>query len=104
MRFPLLRLYRPEITSDGRHGFTEALTGPTNLWAAIRVHGNELTVVYRTGEDLKVADIIVADSGCYRVMALTANPGAPKGDGMIERINRPIFPDEESCEGSSSGI
>ena len=103
MRFPLLQLYRPTLASDGRHGFVETLVGLTNLWAAVRLHENILTIVYRIGEDVKVSDIIVADSGCYRVMTIMGNPGSPKGNAIIERINKPIFPDGESCEGSGSG-
>ena len=103
MRFALLSLYRPTLASDGRHGFTEALANATNLWGAIRVHDVDITLIYRNGEDVKVSDIVVADSGCYRVMNLLGNPGAAFHNAALERINRPIFPDDESCVGSSSG-
>ena len=102
MRFPLLSLYRPTLASDGRHGYTTALADATNLWAAVRIHDTDIRLAYRNGEDVKVSDIIVADSGCYRVMNILGNPGAQFNNAELERINRPIFPDDESCVGSGS--
>ncbi len=101
MRLSLLSAYRPTRTSDGRHGFTESYVTAANLWGAVRVHQNEMSLIFREGEDVKVDDVIIADSGCYRVMAMMTNIAAPMQNATIERIQRPIFPDDTACDGST---
>jgi len=102
MRFALLNKYRPTKVSDGRHGYINSYGTATVLWGAIMVHSNEFELTYRSGEDVKPDDVIVADSGCYKVTGIIGNIGAPMNKAAVERINKPIFPDDTPCTGSGS--
>ena len=83
MRLELLARYRPTRHSDGRHGFNVEYGTAVNLWAAIQPHENMIAFMYRAGEDVKVEDVIVADSGCYRVTELTGHIGGPMQNGVV---------------------
>ena len=102
MRFDLLARYRPTRTTDGRHGFNVSYGTAVNLWAVIQPHANVLTISFRAGEDVKVEDVIIAASGCYRVTDIMGHVGGPVQRGAVERIQRPIFPDDTPCSGSGS--
>jgi len=102
MRFALLNKYRPTKVSDGRHGYINSYGTAAVIWGALQVHMPALSLTYRSGEDVKPDDVIVADSGCYKVMAIIGNIGAPMNQATVERIQRPIFPDDTPCTGSGS--
>ncbi len=103
MRFALLARYRPTKVSDGRHGYINNYSTANELWGAIMVHMNEFTLTYRSGEDVIPDDVIIADSGCYKVTGIIGNIGAPMNKAQVERLQKPIFPDDTSCAGSGSG-
>ena len=91
MRHPFDR-HRPTKTTGDDGTFTIALGTPTTIYGIVDAHDTEVKIMIATDADVKTEDIILIDSGQYRVTGFRAVSHAPFRFALLERVKKPIKP------------
>jgi len=84
-----LQRYRPEMSDDSDHGFSESLGDPVKVFGQVSWHDNDLVFICRAEQDIKEDDVLESPDGVqYRVTSETRPTGALKVEYGIERKER----------------
>lgn len=89
-----IKLYEPTKTADGEGGFSESYSLSGVVYGFVRLHQSELTLVYHGTSEVWPDWIVLADGGWYRIVSVVKQPGAVDGHAGLERINKPIVPED----------
>lgn len=89
-----IKLYEPTKTADGEGGFSESYSLSGVVYGFVRLHQAEMTLVYHSAGEVHPDWVVLADGGWYRVVSVVRQPGAVDGRAGLERINRPIVPED----------
>lgn len=87
-------LYRPMRTNLGDGGYDESttVTDLGTIYVISRVHEAQEQFIADVNTDVRVADVIVADAGSYRVTGVERVLGAPHKILSLDRITKPFVP------------
>ena len=96
MRLARYTVYTMRRVPDGAGGFSQMAGYPRRLYAALQVHENETFLVCRAGANVSPEDVAVIGGGNYRIVGDVGHTEGPMRRLLIERIERPIVPLEDS--------
>jgi len=84
-----LHRYRPAMSADDDHGFSESYGTPVKIFGEVSWHDQDLVFISYAKQDIQLDDVLESPDGVqYRVTSEARPSGALKVEYGIERQER----------------